>query len=106
MPIWRLHNLAIFISTNWLTAWASTACTIFLQPFGLGQPTGVDLSGERKGVLPSREWKRTRFKQAWYPGDTINAGIGQGYHLTTPMQLAESPRPYSHDAASASAHIW
>ncbi|MBP8030185.1 MAG: penicillin-binding protein 2 [Pseudomonadales bacterium] len=60
----------------------------FLQPFGLGEPTGVDLSGERKGVLPSREWKRGRFKQAWYPGDTINAGIGQGYHLTTPMQLA------------------
>ena len=62
----------------------------FLAPFGFGQPTGVDLSGERKGVLPSREWKRKRFKQAWYPGDTINAGIGQGYHLTTPMQLAES----------------
>jgi penicillin-binding protein 2 len=60
----------------------------FLQPFGLGEPTGVDLSGERKGVLPSREWKRKRFKQAWYPGDTINAGIGQGYHLATPMQLA------------------
>lgn len=60
----------------------------FLAPFGLGEPTGVDLSGERKGVLPSREWKRKRFKQAWYPGDTINAGIGQGYHLTTPMQLA------------------
>lgn len=60
----------------------------FLQPFGLGEPTGVDLSGERKGVLPSREWKRKRFKQQWYPGDTINAGIGQGYHLATPMQLA------------------
>lgn len=60
----------------------------FLQPFGLGELTGVDLSGERKGVLPSRDWKRTRFKQAWYPGDTINAGIGQGYHLATPMQLA------------------
>ncbi len=62
----------------------------FLEPFGFGKPTGVDLSGERKGVLPSREWKRKRFKQAWYPGDTINAGIGQGYHLTTPMQLAQA----------------
>lgn len=60
----------------------------FLDPFGLGKPTGVDLSGERKGVLPSREWKMRRFKQPWYPGDTINAGIGQGYHLSTPMQLA------------------
>ncbi len=62
----------------------------FLAPFDLGQPTQVDLSGERKGVLPSREWKRKRFKQAWYPGDTINAGIGQGYHLATPMQLAQA----------------
>jgi penicillin-binding protein 2 len=60
----------------------------FLEPFGLGQYTGVDLTGERKGVLPSRDWKRRRFKESWYPGDTINAGIGQGYHLTTPMQLA------------------
>lgn len=62
----------------------------FLAPFGLGAPSGVDLSGERKGVLPSRDWKRQRFKQAWYPGDTINAGIGQGYHLATPMQLANA----------------
>jgi penicillin-binding protein 2 len=60
----------------------------FLQQFGLGEPTGVDLSGERKGTLPSREWKLKRFKQPWYPGDSINAGIGQGYHLATPMQLA------------------
>lgn len=62
----------------------------FLDPFGLGQPSGVDLTGERKGVLPSRAWKRTRFKEAWYPGDSVNAGIGQGYHLATPMQLAKS----------------
>lgn len=62
----------------------------FLDPFGLGQPSGVDLTGERKGVLPSRAWKRKRFKEAWYPGDSVNAGIGQGYHLATPMQLAKS----------------
>ena len=62
----------------------------FLDQFGLGQPTGVDLTGERKGVLPSRDWKRKRFKEAWYPGDSVNAGIGQGYHLATPMQLAKS----------------
>lgn len=62
----------------------------FLAPFGFGKVTQVDLTGERAGVLPSREWKRAQFKQAWYPGDTINAGIGQGYHLTTPMQLADA----------------
>jgi penicillin-binding protein 2 len=62
----------------------------FLEPFGLGAVTGVDLTGERKGVLPSRSWKHQQYKQAWYPGDTINAGIGQGYHLATPMQLAAS----------------
>ncbi len=60
----------------------------FLEPFNLGSVTGVDLTGERPGVLPSRSWKRSQYKQAWYPGDTINAGIGQGYHLATPMQLA------------------
>lgn len=62
----------------------------FLSQFELGERTGIDLPGERRGILPSREWKRERFKQAWYPGDTINAGIGQGYHLTTPLQLAQA----------------
>ncbi len=60
----------------------------FLDPFNLGRATGIDLIGEKSGILPSQAWKRQRFKQAWYPGDTVNAGIGQGYHLATPMQLA------------------
>jgi penicillin-binding protein 2 len=60
----------------------------YLAQFGLGEKTGIDLDGESAGLLPSRDWKRRRFKQPWYPGETVIAGIGQGYHLTTPLQLA------------------
>jgi len=60
----------------------------YLAQFGLGEKTGIDLDGESPGLLPSRDWKQRRFKQVWYPGETVIAGIGQGYHLTTPLQLA------------------
>lgn len=60
----------------------------YLAQFGLGAQTGIDLEGESAGLLPSPEWKRRRWKQPWYPGETVIAGIGQGYHLTTPLQLA------------------
>jgi penicillin-binding protein 2 len=64
----------------------------FLQPFGFGALTGIDISGERSGILPSKEWKRKYFKrpadQIWFPGETVNFGIGQGYMLVTPLQLA------------------
>lgn len=56
--------------------------------FGLGDLTGVDIPNERKGVWPSREWKRGVRGEGWYPGDTVNMSIGQGYVLTSPMQLA------------------
>jgi penicillin-binding protein 2 len=60
----------------------------FLQQFGFGLPTQIDIGGERLGVLPSREWKRKKLNQPWYPGETLVVGIGQGYMLATPMQLA------------------
>ena len=60
----------------------------YLHPFGLGERTGVDTTNERRGVLPSTRWKRDAMAQPWYPGETLSAGIGQGYMLTTPMQLA------------------
>ncbi len=60
----------------------------FLAQFGFGEKTGIDLDGESAGLLPSREWKQRRWKKPWYPGETVIAGIGQGYHLTTPLQLA------------------
>lgn len=62
----------------------------FMQRFGFGQPTGIDLVGEGSGVLPSREWKRGRMNQPWYPGETVIAGIGQGYWVVTPLQLAHA----------------
>ncbi len=62
----------------------------FMGRFGFGKPTGIDLVGESAGVLPSREWKRARFNQAWYPGETVIAGIGQGYWVVTPIQLANA----------------
>jgi penicillin-binding protein 2 len=64
----------------------------FLSQFGFGQPTGLDIEGEKAGLLPSREWKRKRFRrpedQRWYQGDSVSVGIGQGYNLATPLQLA------------------
>jgi penicillin-binding protein 2 len=66
----------------------------FLAKFGLGDLTDVDIPAEKAGTLPSREWKRRRFErredQAWYPGETIITGIGQGYLQTTPLQLANA----------------
>ncbi|HSE13786.1 MAG TPA: penicillin-binding protein 2, partial [Rudaea sp.] len=61
-----------------------------LGKFGFGQPTGIDLLGEASGVLPSREWKRGRFNQTWYPGETVIAGIGQGAWVVTPIQLGQA----------------
>jgi penicillin-binding protein 2 len=60
----------------------------YLREFGFGDKTGVDLVGERSGLLPSKEWKRRAHNTIWYPGETLIAGIGQGYMLTTPLQLA------------------
>ncbi|MGA1561644.1 MAG: penicillin-binding protein 2 [Gammaproteobacteria bacterium] len=61
----------------------------FLEQFGLGQATGIDLPSEPSGLLPSREWKRSARNQPWYPGETLNIGIGQGFFMTTPLQLAQ-----------------
>jgi len=62
----------------------------FLQKFGFGEKTGIDLVGEKSGLLPSREWKRKTRKQPWYPGETLIAGIGQGFMQVTPLQLARA----------------
>ncbi len=62
----------------------------FLAPFGFGSVTGLDSSRESRGLLPSRDWKRAFRHQPWYPGETLITGIGQGYTLVTPMQLAHA----------------
>ncbi len=66
----------------------------FLTSFGFGERTGIDVMNENMGVIPSREWKRTQFTQredqTWYPGETVITGIGQGFTLVTPLQLAHA----------------
>ncbi len=62
----------------------------FMEPFGFGKKTNIDLISERPGLLPSRFWKRATKNQPWYPGETLITGIGQGYMLATPLQLALS----------------
>lgn len=61
-----------------------------ISKFGFGKKSGIDISGEASGLLPSREWKRKALGQAWFPGETLIMGIGQGYVLTTPLQLAKA----------------
>jgi len=64
----------------------------YLDQFGLGRRSGIDISGESAGIVPSQDWKRnnfpTRDQQRWYDGETVIASIGQGYMLATPLQLA------------------
>jgi penicillin-binding protein 2 len=62
----------------------------YLGDFGFGQNTTLDISEAREGLLPTREWKRALKGRAWYPGDSLNMGIGQGFMLSTPLQLAEA----------------
>lgn len=62
----------------------------FMSAIGFGQKTGVDLNGEAPGLMPSKEWKRQAKNKPWYPGETLITGIGQGFILTTPLQLASA----------------
>ncbi|HHO42219.1 MAG TPA: penicillin-binding protein 2 [Epsilonproteobacteria bacterium] len=59
-----------------------------LRLMGLGVPTGIDLPHESVGIVPDIEWKMKRYKKSWYLGETVNASIGQGYTLSTPLQMA------------------
>lgn len=61
-----------------------------LKQFGFGQYSGIDLGGERPGIAPTPEWKLANKYESWYSGDTILTGIGQGFSLTTPLQLASA----------------
>ncbi|MDK2797652.1 MAG: penicillin-binding protein 2 [Tepidiphilus sp.] len=70
------------------------AISSFMGKLGFGQRTGIDLPGEASGVLPSREWKRQRFKKAsqqqWFGGETLSTSIGQGYNAYTPLKMAHA----------------
>ncbi len=85
----------------------------FMGQLGLGQRTGVDLgkdgASESKGVLPSQEWKKERFKkpeqQKWYAGETISIGIGQGYNAYTPIQLAQATAVIANNGVMFRPHL-
>ncbi len=85
----------------------------FMSQLGFGQKTGIDIEGELTGVLPSREWKRARFAgkdfreehRKWYLGDSISAGIGQGYNAFTPIQLAHAIATVANDGVAYRPHV-
>lgn len=60
----------------------------FARAYGLGEPTGIRLPSEKKGVVPSTEWKLAARREPWYPGETLSVAIGQGYVNVTPLQMA------------------
>ncbi|RJG12123.1 penicillin-binding protein 2 [Pseudomonas cavernicola] len=62
----------------------------YMSRFGIGQRVSLDMFEESSGLMPSRDWKRARYRQAWYPGETLILGIGQGYMQATPLQLAQA----------------
>jgi penicillin-binding protein 2 len=76
------YKLALDMGIDRFSAW--------MGKLGFGRPTGIDLIGEASGILPSREWKAKHYKQPWYPGETVIAGIGQGYWAVTPLQLGHA----------------
>jgi penicillin-binding protein 2 len=80
----------------------------FLAQFGFGAKTGIDIDGELPGILPSRTWKRERFGAVngkWYLGDSISAGIGQGYNAFTPLQLAHAIAAIANDGVAYQPHL-
>lgn len=62
----------------------------YMTRFGFGQRVGLDMFEETAGLMPSKDWKRNRYRQPWYPGETLILGIGQGYMQSTPLQLAQA----------------
>jgi len=77
----------------------------FLSQFSFGHKTGIDIEGELLGVLPSRAWKRERFNDKWYLGDSISAGIGQGYNAFTPIQQAQAIAIIANDGVAFAPHL-
>ena len=81
------------------------AISHFMARFGFGSKSGIDLLGESVGVLPSPQWKMQRFKQKWYPGETISIGIGQGYNAYTPLQMATALATLANEGAATIPHV-
>ncbi len=100
---WVFHDLAAYGTVNFIRG-VQVSCNVmfwrlgmavgeprlsrYATALGLGQATGIDLPAEASGLIPSSEWKQRVYKEPWYPGDTLNMAIGQGWILTTPLQIA------------------
>jgi len=100
---WIFHDLHAYGPVNFMKG-VAVSCNIvfwtlggrlgderlhrYARMLGLAQPTGIDLPTEASGTIPSAEWKRRIYKEPWYPGDTMNMAIGQGYVVVTPVQVA------------------
>lgn len=79
--------------------------TSFVRHFGFGRKSDFDIKGEIEGLLPTPEWKMRRFKQPWYPGETVIVGIGQGYTLVTPLQLAQATAILANNGVAMKPHL-
>ena len=81
----------------------------FMKPFSFGQLTGIDIEGEKRGILPSTEWKRNAYKkreqQRWYAGESISVAVGQGYNAFTLMQLAQATSVLANDGVYMKPHL-
>jgi penicillin-binding protein 2 len=91
------YNVALKVGVDRIAAMA--------HKLGLGGLLGLDLPGERKGSIPSTAWKMKMMKQPWYPGETLVAGIGQGYVLATPLQLAVMTARIANGGFAVSPHL-
>jgi len=91
------YQLAVDLGIDRLTA--------YMSRFGFGRPTGIDLQGEASGLLPSREWKQRVHNKPWYPGETVIAGIGQGFWIATPLQLASALATLASDGVRHVPHL-
>ncbi|OZA08060.1 MAG: penicillin-binding protein 2, partial [Methylotenera sp. 17-45-7] len=79
--------------------------TNFVRHFGFGKRSEFDIKGEIEGLLPTPDWKKRRFKQPWYPGETVIVGIGQGYTLVTPLQLAQATAILANQGVAMRPHL-
>ena len=108
-----LHKAIVYSSDTYFYMLANDmgidTIASFMKPFGFGQLTGIDIEGEKKGVLPSTEWKRNAFKrreaQTWYAGETISVGIGQGYNSYTILQLANAVAILANNGVVMKPHV-
>ena len=77
----------------------------FMSQLGFGSRSGIDLTGESAGTLPSKEWKKKRFNREWFAGETVSVAIGQGYNAFTPLQMASAMATLANDGVMYRPHV-